>query len=279
MSKNNHINEITILTPCYNAEKYILRTVNSVLQQKAVLEGKVKLKYYVLDGGSKDKTIELLADVQSENLVVFSEKDEGMYDALSKGLKKIKGGWCAYLNAGDYYHPLAFDIILDITKTHPHINWLTGYSVYYTDSGYPVSFKLPYKYRSRLIKKHAYNGILPFIQQESTFWYSGLNNLLDFDFLASLKMAGDYYLWYSFSKQYHLHIVEAYLGGFCVHPGQASEDIEGYKEEMLSFCSLIYPWDWLQIFIDNFIWFMPPRIKRKLNKHLHKYDYYRAVWL
>jgi glycosyltransferase involved in cell wall biosynthesis len=278
MSEDRGFSEITILTPCYNSEKYIIRTVNSVLKQKAVIEGRVNLKYYVLDGGSTDNTLGLLKEIQSDQLKVISEKDGGMYDALSKGLKKINNGWCAYLNAGDYYHPLAFDILFDIIKSHQSIKWITGYSVYYSDQGYPVSFKLPYIYRRNLINKGAYDGKLPFIQQESTFWEASLNNLLDYDFLANLKMAGDYYLWYSFSKNVPLHIVEAYLGGFCIHPGQASENINDYRKEILKFCSLIYPWDWVTVLIDNLIWFMPARMKRRLNKRLHKYNHLKAGW-
>ncbi|HAJ59019.1 MAG TPA: hypothetical protein DCP31_06950, partial [Cyanobacteria bacterium UBA8543] len=78
----------------------------------------------------------------------------------------------------------------------------------------------------------------PNVQQESTFWSSSLNNLIDYDYLSKLKYAGDFYLWLQFSKACDLKIVKSYIGGFKFHGEQLSSTMVGnlnaYQVEMRS---------------------------------------------
>src|SRR5690349_3953356 len=95
------ISSITIVTPCRNAERYIARTVESILRQTAVQSGRVKLQYIVCDGASTDGTVEVVRKMCGSEATIISEPDRGMYDALGKGLKRATGDVVAYLNAGD----------------------------------------------------------------------------------------------------------------------------------------------------------------------------------
>ena len=275
----SNVDKITIITPCFNAEKYIEETIVSVLNQKAVLNNRVKLDYYICDGGSNDNTLNIIEKYASKGISIFSEPDSGMYDALTKGLKKIKNGWCAYLNAGDYYSTYAFDIVLDLIEAKKDIDWVSGLTVYYNDNGYPLNFALPFRYRNKLLQKGLYGIQLPFIQQESTFWNAELNKYLDYSFLPTLHLAGDYYLWYVFSKYAKLNIIEAFLGGFRIHPGQKSEDLDSYFNEIMSFCSKPNVIDRVQAMFDNIIWRCPISIKKRLNKKgLFRFDHENQMW-
>lgn len=86
---------ISIITVCYNAELTIERTLRSVAEQTYP-----EIEYIVIDGASKDATLELVARWAPHALCV-SEADKGIYDAMNKGLKKATGDYVWFLNAGD----------------------------------------------------------------------------------------------------------------------------------------------------------------------------------
>jgi len=95
---NNLMNNrptITIITICYNAQATITRTLESIQAQTYT-----ELEYLVIDGASKDATLELVAQL-APRAQVFSERDHGLYDAMNKGLKRATGDYVWYINAGD----------------------------------------------------------------------------------------------------------------------------------------------------------------------------------
>ena len=86
---------ITIITICYNAQATISRTLESIQAQTYT-----ELEYLVIDGASKDATLELVSQL-APRAQVFSERDHGLYDAMNKGLKRATGDYVWYINAGD----------------------------------------------------------------------------------------------------------------------------------------------------------------------------------
>lgn len=91
----NNSPTITIITICYNAQATITRTLESIQAQTYT-----ELEYLVIDGASKDATLELVAQL-APRAQVFSERDHGLYDAMNKGLKRATGDYVWYINAGD----------------------------------------------------------------------------------------------------------------------------------------------------------------------------------
>lgn len=275
--------KISVITPCYNAEKYILETFESVVTQTAITSKKLELEYIICDGHSSDETLEILKKLKSRysdfNIIIISEKDKGMYDALAKGLIKASGDYCAYINAGDFYSKTAFDVVLELFNDSK-INWLTGFNVMYNENSQMVYCVLPFKYSSRLIRRGLYNGkILPFIQQESTFWRTSLNKNINFGKLSSYKFAGDYFIWNEFAKITNLYIVESYLGGFKVHRGQLSENLSKYLEEVRAISQNPHLVDYFQAIYYRFMWQMPPIIKKIFNNNrLFRFDFASQQW-
>lgn len=90
---------ITIVTVCYNAAEAILPTVKSVLAQDYP-----HIEYIIIDGKSQDDTLELLKPFESKIDLVVSEPDEGVYDAMNKGIRLAKGEYINFMNAGDYFY-------------------------------------------------------------------------------------------------------------------------------------------------------------------------------
>ncbi|MCF8069388.1 MAG: glycosyltransferase [Desulfobacterales bacterium] len=275
----NNIKTISIITPCLNSEHLIAETIQSVISNKAVVRNNVNLEYIICDGNSSDHTVQIVENmfskIQQKNIStqIICEKDSGLYDALAKGLKKASGNFISYINAGDLYSPHAFEIVSDIFNMYP-VKWLTGLRVSYNEKSHLKGSFLPYTYRNRLIQTGLYSDqILPFIQQESTFWHYSLNNLIDYDMLRKFNYAGDYYLWNKFSQKEKLYIVEAWLGGFKTHRYQLSEQIQSYHNEMNKIATNPNFFDYMIALFDKILWQSPATVKRYINrKTLFRFD-------
>ena len=89
------MNKITVITPTYNSSKYIKNSIESIINQE-----KVEIENIIIDGGSTDNTIEILKEY---NVKYISEPDDGIYDAMNKGIKIASGNIIAILNSDDVY--------------------------------------------------------------------------------------------------------------------------------------------------------------------------------
>lgn len=104
---------VSIITSSYNSEKTIMDTVDSILNQTIT-----PTEYILVDGGSSDKTVEMVAAREKEfiekniALQIVSEKDDGIADAWNKGLDMAKGDVIGLLNSDDYYDSKAIEKVL-----------------------------------------------------------------------------------------------------------------------------------------------------------------------
>ena len=91
--------KISIITATWNSEESILGTLHSIAEQDYPRD---LIEWIVVDGASTDSTLELIkgADFHPDRLV--SEPDQGIYDALNKGIKLATGGVVAFLHADDF---------------------------------------------------------------------------------------------------------------------------------------------------------------------------------
>ena len=99
-------NLITIITVVKNSEQTIERCIQSVLNQNYD-----NFEYIIIDGGSKDKTIGILDKYKTKVDKIISENDNGIWDAMNKGLNMASGTIIGFLNADDYYFPNSLNIV------------------------------------------------------------------------------------------------------------------------------------------------------------------------
>jgi len=90
--------KVSIITVCLNSEDTIEQTINSVLSQSYP-----HIEYIVIDGGSVDRTINIISQYKDKTSKYISEKDEGIYNAMNKGLALCEGDVIGFMNADDFY--------------------------------------------------------------------------------------------------------------------------------------------------------------------------------
>ncbi len=111
---------ITIITVTYNAASVLQRTLDSVSRQTCQ-----DIEHLIIDGASKDDTVKIAKAYQEKvpyPVIIQSEPDHGLYDAMNKGLHKATGDYLVFLNAGDTLH--ANDTLSTLTS---HLSPLTSH--------------------------------------------------------------------------------------------------------------------------------------------------------
>ncbi|WP_377117056.1 glycosyltransferase family 2 protein [Mucilaginibacter litoreus] len=92
-----HFPKITVVTVCFNAEGTIERCIKSVLSQDYP-----NLEYVIVDGGSTDGTVPIISKYKNRINIFISEPDNGIYDAMNKGIAFSSGEITGMLNADDF---------------------------------------------------------------------------------------------------------------------------------------------------------------------------------
>lgn len=98
---------ISIITVCYNSERTIIDTLESVLKQNYK-----NYEYIIIDGNSTDKTLKIISEYERKfegRMKYISEKDEGIYDAMNKGIRLCKGDIIGIINSDDWYEEGCLD--------------------------------------------------------------------------------------------------------------------------------------------------------------------------
>ena len=90
--------KISVITVCFNSEDTIRDTVQSVLSQDYD-----NIEYIVIDGASKDSTMDIIREYEDQIDIIVSEKDNGIYDAMNKGIRLSSGDFVGILNSDDVY--------------------------------------------------------------------------------------------------------------------------------------------------------------------------------
>ncbi|MDC0956439.1 glycosyltransferase family 2 protein [Flavobacteriaceae bacterium] len=105
---------ISIITVVFNGEKHLQQTINSVINQTYK-----NIEYIIIDGKSTDNTIDIIKSNINHIDLWISEKDDGLYDAMNKGIKLAKGELIGIINSDDWYEKHAIEIIVKAFNANP----------------------------------------------------------------------------------------------------------------------------------------------------------------
>lgn len=181
---------ISIVTPSYNQEQYIEETIRSVL-----LQGYPNLDYIIIDGGSRDGSVEIVRKYEKYLTYWVSESDGGQSHAINKGFAKSSGNILCWINSDDMFKPGTLEMVARIFPDTSIPAWLIGSSEIIDSKGAIIRLKSP--------KNISFKNMLlwhkNWFPQQSTFWTRPMwevTNSLD----ESLYYAMDFSLWINMFK-------------------------------------------------------------------------------
>src|ERR1044072_6937840 len=116
--------KLSIITPSFNQGRFLEETILSVLKQ-----GYEPLEYIIIDGGSTDESVEIIRRYEDRLAYWVSEKDRGQVHAINKGLARVTGDICAFINSDDVYFPGTFYAVRIHFEQHPEGQWVCGDTV------------------------------------------------------------------------------------------------------------------------------------------------------
>lgn len=114
----------SIVTVCYNAKAVIEKTILSVINQTYT-----NFEYIIVDGGSSDGTLGVINKYKNNISVLISEPDNGVYDAMNKGIMRANGQWINFMNAGDTF--ASSQVLFELSKIDKDL--LNDYDVIFGD--------------------------------------------------------------------------------------------------------------------------------------------------
>ena len=205
---------IAVVTPSYNQDRFIERTLRSVLDQRYP-----KLAYVVQDGASKDGSVAIV-DRYRDQLVHFeSVRDKGQADAIHRGFTHVAAhlgpdDLMAWLNSDDLLAPGSLAFVADYFATHPEVDVIYGHRIIIDDDDRDVGRWIMPRHNPATLEW------IDYVPQETMFWRKRAWDLaggidptfqfaLDWDLLARFQQAGC-----------RMVRVPYFLGAFRVHPEQ-----------------------------------------------------------
>lgn len=212
---------VGVVTPTLNAERFLEETLESIYRQRSDL---LEIDHVIVDGGSTDRTLEIASRYPSRTVV--STDDQGMYDAVNRGMGMVAGDVVGYINADDEIAPGALASVADALRDHPGAGWVCGRVEYIDAEGETLGTMLPVHLSLR-----SYLGLGWSCIPQQTVWArrSFYDRVGPFD--IDYKNCGDYD-WYARALRLeHPRILKETIGRFRLHPGQISLDPEKMAAE------------------------------------------------
>jgi glycosyltransferase involved in cell wall biosynthesis len=121
---------VSVVTPSFNQGAYVEETIRSVL-----LQGYPNLEYLVLDGGSKDGTLDVIRKYEKHLTYWVSEPDKGQSDAINKGFARCTGGLMNWLNSDDLLLPGALGVVAEAAFRDPEAGVYVGWTEHVDPAG------------------------------------------------------------------------------------------------------------------------------------------------
>ncbi|MDA8561863.1 glycosyltransferase [Gammaproteobacteria bacterium] len=180
--------KISVITPSFNQDKYIERTIQSVLSQNIN-----DFEYIVMDGASSDKTVSILKSYSSY-LKFISEPDNGQAHAVNKGIKMSSGEIIAWINSDDIYYPNTFKKVIKFFDENPNVDILYGNANHINATDHFIDSYPSESFSLKKLKETCYFcQPAVFFRKKCISTYGMLNE--------SLNFCMDYDLWLRFALQ------------------------------------------------------------------------------
>ncbi|MGK7876184.1 MAG: glycosyltransferase family 2 protein [Xenococcaceae cyanobacterium] len=200
---------VSIVTPSFNQGRFIERTLLSVQGQSYP-----HIQHIVIDAGSTDETLEILKRYEGTyNLQWLSEPDRGMYNAINKGLRLVKGDILAYLNTDDKYLPWTVETAVKHFLANPDTDVVFGDHLdVYPDGQVYLEVQPPF--RLQLLRRTGWS-----LPQPTVFWRRQVYEVLG-GFDEHLQFCGDWDYWIKGANRFKIGQIREFMAIAEVHKDQ-----------------------------------------------------------
>ncbi|MCS7055084.1 MAG: glycosyltransferase [Thermoflexales bacterium] len=131
---------VSVVIPSYNHARFIGEAVKSVLSQTLR-----DLEVIVIDDGSKDETLRVLAGIKDERLKVFTQENRGAHEALNRGIALSQGQFISILNSDDAYTTERLERLVSASACEPGSSILGSFIQVIDEHGQPLGIKRAYR--------------------------------------------------------------------------------------------------------------------------------------
>ena len=126
--------KLSIVTPSFRSADWLKLCIASVADQENAI-----FEHIIQDSCSDDGTLNWLP--KDARVTAFIEKDDGMYDAVNRGLRRATGDICAYLNCDEQYLPGTLAKVTEFFRDHPAVDMVFGDIILIDKNGEPLSYR------------------------------------------------------------------------------------------------------------------------------------------
>jgi glycosyltransferase involved in cell wall biosynthesis len=223
---------ISVIIPAYNAEKTILRTIESVLSQTYS-----NFELIVINDGSTDDTLNLITKIKDNRLKIHSFENAGLPSARNRGIKLSSGEFISFIDADDLWSPDKLESQLQALQSKLSAAVAYSWTLLIDDKGHLLKVLDPIYYEGDV-----YRELLI-----GCFITSGSNVLIRkkciekvglFD--PSLKSAADWEYWIRLGKSWPFALVPRYQILYRVHSESISCNVESVKGDILKVVDRVY---------------------------------------
>ncbi len=239
--------KISIVTVVFNGEKYLEKTIISIINQTYK-----NIEHVVIDGGSTDRTLSIIEKYKSHIDVLVSEPDKGLSDAMNKGSRLATGDWILYLHADDTFtDSMSVQKLIEASIKNTQANWITGYLrfqnsidvIFREDNWYDITWnrmiiRNVIRHQATIVKLDVFKNI----------WFSEkFKHAMDYDFFLKL--------WSDFGDPI---IVKAHISDFRLDGTNLSSDyFKSLKDEMRVRIDYRYrKWEYYKLPFDYFVYYL-----------------------
>lgn len=201
---------ISVVTPNFNMASYLGPTIESVLRNLAPGD-----EYFVIDGGSRDESVEVIRKYEDRITGWVSERDNGYADAIAKGFDRATGDLLCWINAGDLFLEGAFEAARN--QMTDDRNLIFGDDFYIDEQSRVLAFSRGWVPNLRLAM--LYGGWSPL--QDACFWRRSLYQRIG-GLDRRLRHAADYDLFLRMALAGRASYVPITFSAFRRHAGQKS---------------------------------------------------------
>ncbi len=217
--------DFTIVMPTLNQAEFLCTAIDSVLSQRT---SSLSLQLIVMDGGSTDETLDLLASY-GPDIVVTSGKDSGQSDAVNRGLAMATGKISGWLNSDDILKPRALSRVLEEFRD-ANVEWVFGRVDMIDRDGHEIRRTIT-GVKNYYLKRLTFRGLLwaNWISQMGVFWRTPFLSRTG-DLNLDLHLAMDYDLWLRFWRTTPGRYLDATVASFRIH-GHSKSSVR-YREQL-----------------------------------------------